>query len=165
MQYYRAAAVLVQASVRGMLGRCSMVARAEARLDEALEERTAASKTRLGVRSKLLRRVLTRIGTCDSLESGGSTFACEMRETQYILNSLGGTPALFIRYNPDRYRPSGTGEKTRRTAGETQGKRHDTLMRWVKWARKHKPFFWQGRTREPRPGRCNLRWTRTLNSR
>ena len=63
---------------------------------------------------------------------------CECKRMVNILNSLGGTPALFIRYNPDRYRPSGTGEKTRRTAGETQGKRHDTLMRWVKWARKHK---------------------------
>ena len=43
----------------------------------------------------LLQRVFTRIGTSDSLESGGSTFACEMRETQYILASL-GAPALVI---------------------------------------------------------------------
>lgn len=37
----------------------------------------------------LLRRVFTRIGASDSLETGGSTFACEMRETTYIIRNLG----------------------------------------------------------------------------
>lgn len=36
----------------------------------------------------LLQRVFTRIGASDSIEQSGSTFACEMRETTYILRSL-----------------------------------------------------------------------------
>ena len=43
----------------------------------------------------LLRRVFTRIGASDALESQGSTFACEMRETTYVLRNL-GEPALVI---------------------------------------------------------------------
>ena len=44
----------------------------------------------------LLRRVFTRIGASDSLESNGSTFACEMRETTYILRNLGDAPSLVL---------------------------------------------------------------------
>ena len=43
----------------------------------------------------LLHRVFTRIGASDSLESGGSTFACEMRETTYILRNL-KQPSLVL---------------------------------------------------------------------
>lgn len=43
----------------------------------------------------LLHRVLTRIGMSDSLETNSSTFTCEMRETSYILKSL-GRPCLVI---------------------------------------------------------------------
>ena len=43
----------------------------------------------------LFRRVFTRIGSSDSLETNGSTFACEMRETTYILRNL-GEPSLVL---------------------------------------------------------------------
>ena len=43
----------------------------------------------------VLHRVLTRIGASDSLESNGSTFACEMRETTYVLRNL-GKPSLVL---------------------------------------------------------------------
>ena len=43
----------------------------------------------------LLRRVFTRIQTGDSMQTHGSTFACEMRETTYILRNL-GPPALVL---------------------------------------------------------------------
>ena len=44
----------------------------------------------------LLHRVFTRIGSSDSLESNGSTFACEMRETTYILRNLSKGPSLVL---------------------------------------------------------------------
>ena len=43
----------------------------------------------------LLRRVFTRIGSTDCLESCTSTFASEMRETTYVLRNL-GKPSLVL---------------------------------------------------------------------
>ena len=60
---------------------------------------------------------------------------CECIRMVNIFNSLEGTPALFIRYNPDKYRQPG---KQRRVADESKGRRHEMLIRWVKWARTHK---------------------------
>lgn len=43
----------------------------------------------------LLGRIFTRISTADSLEDNASTFVSEMRETSYILRSM-GAPALVL---------------------------------------------------------------------
>ena len=44
----------------------------------------------------LLYRVFTRIGAADSLQTNGSTFACEMRETNYILRNLGPASLVLV---------------------------------------------------------------------
>lgn len=48
-----------------------------------------------GANMPLLERIFTRIGSSDNLESCTSTFANEMRESTYILRSL-GQPALIL---------------------------------------------------------------------
>jgi DNA mismatch repair ATPase MutS len=44
----------------------------------------------------LLKRIFTRIGSADSLETNDSSFSVEMRETNYILRNLGPSALVLV---------------------------------------------------------------------
>ncbi len=87
---------------------------------------------RLFRRPDFVFRCGTHIVILEVDENQHSNYQCLCEQTRMVnvTQTFGGTPVLWIRYNPDAFK----GKHAMKKRGVSEAKRHKSLLKWLKWA-------------------------------